>query len=94
MLEQAGIVIFSEWPKLCREETMMAINHTPWYLWPFVALWRLLATILNLTGRLLGLVLGLVLLIAGLALSVTVIGALIGIPLMIFGLLLMIRGLF
>ena len=31
-----------------------------WYFWPFVALWRLLAFILTLTGRILGVVLGLV----------------------------------
>ena len=34
---------------------------TPWYLWPFVALWELLAGIIKLTGRLVAAILGLVL---------------------------------
>jgi hypothetical protein len=67
---------------------------TPWIFWPFVALWRVLTGILALTGRLVGIVLGLALLIIGLVISLTVIGAIIGIPLMIFGLLLIVRGLF
>ena len=66
----------------------------PWILWPFVALWRLLAGILGLTGRIIGAVLGLVLVIAGFAVSLTVIGAVIGIPLMLFGFLLMVRSIF
>jgi hypothetical protein len=66
----------------------------PWIFWPFVAVWRLLAAILNLTGRLLGVILGVVLLVVGLVLSVTVIGAVVGIPLMVVGLLLVIRSLF
>jgi hypothetical protein len=66
----------------------------PWIFWPVVALWRLLAAILNLTGRLIGALLGLVLLIGGFVLSLTVIGAVIGIPLIILGLLLMVRSLF
>jgi hypothetical protein len=69
-------------------------HSVPWLLWPFMALWRLLAGIFALTGRLLAVVLGLVLLIVGLLLTITVIGAVVGIPLMIFGLLLILRGLF
>lgn len=65
-----------------------------WYFWPFVALWRLLAFILELTGRVVGVVVGLVLLIVGIVISLTVVGAIIGIPLAIFGLMLMIRGIF
>ena len=67
---------------------------TPWFLWPFVALWRLVTGILNLTGRLLAIVLGVVLMIIGVLVTVTVVGAVIGIPLIIFGFLLVIRGLF
>jgi len=62
--------------------------------WPFVALWKLLAGILTLTGRLIGAVLGLVLMIIGGILIVTVIGSPIGIPLAAFGALLAIRSLF
>jgi hypothetical protein len=62
--------------------------------WPFVALWKLLAAILNLTGRLIGAILGLVLMIVGTVLVVTVLGAPIGIPLATFGLLLVARSLF
>ena len=65
-----------------------------WYLWPFVALWRLLAFILELTGRILGLALVIVGIVLSLTLSLTVVGAIVGIPLAIFGLMLMVRGLF
>jgi len=66
----------------------------PLLLWPFYAIWRLVALILEITGRVLGVILGLVLLTVGLLVSLTVIGAVIGIPLMILGMLLMLRGLF
>lgn len=69
-------------------------NRTPWILRPFVALWRLLTLILELTGRVLAIVLGLVLMIGGGLLTATVVGAPIGIPLALFGLLLLLRGLF
>jgi hypothetical protein len=65
-----------------------------WYLWPFKALWDLLAFILTLTGRLIGAVLGLALAIVGLVLTVLVISAPVGIPLMVLGGLLMIRSIF
>jgi hypothetical protein len=63
-------------------------------LWPFWAIWRLLAWIVGLTGRLIAAVLGLVLMIAGLMISFTIVGLPIGIPLILFGFLLMIRGFF
>ncbi len=69
-------------------------SETPWILWPFVALWRLVAGLIALTGRLLAAVLGLVLMIVGVLLSITVIGAVAGIPLIIFGFMLLVRGLF
>ena len=62
--------------------------------WPFVALWKLLAGILNLTGRLVGAILGIVLMVVGLVLTVTVVGAIVGIPLIVFGFMLMVRSLF
>ncbi len=69
-------------------------RRTPWFLWPFVALWRLVAGIIAVTGRLLAAVIGLVLMIVGVILTVTVIGAVVGIPLIIFGFLLVLRGFF
>ena len=67
---------------------------TPWYLWPVVALWRLVAAIIGLTGRLVAVLLGVVLFTAGGLLTLTVVGAVAGIPLMIVGLLLIARGIF
>jgi hypothetical protein len=69
-------------------------KRTPWILWPFVAIWRLVAGIVELTGRLVAVVLGAVLLIVGAIVSVTIIGAVIGIPLAILGFLMILRGLF
>ena len=65
-----------------------------WYLWPFVALWWLLGFIVELTGRVIGIVLGLALVIVGIVISLTVVGAIVGVPLAVLGLLLMVRGLF
>ena len=69
-------------------------KNIPWYLWPFWAIWRLVEIILQFTGRVVAVVLGLVLMIAGALVSLTVIGAIIGVPLFIIGLLLVFRGLF
>ena len=69
-------------------------KRTPWFLWPFVALWRLLAFVLGLTGRLVLGVVGLVLMIAGLILTVTLIAAPVGIPLAVVGVLLVLRSIF
>jgi hypothetical protein len=69
-------------------------EHTPWILWPFVALWRLLAGIITVTGRLVAMILGVVFIIVGLVLTLTIIGAIVGIPLLIFGFMLIIRGFF
>ncbi len=67
---------------------------TPLILWPFVAIWKLLASIIEFTGRLIAVILGLVFMIIGVILSSTVIGAIIGIPLFILGILLIVRGFF
>ncbi len=67
---------------------------TSWILWPFVALWKLVAGIIEVTGRLVAALLGLVLMIVGVILTATIIGAVVGIPLIIFGFLLVIRGFF
>jgi hypothetical protein len=50
--------------------------------------------IIEATGRLIGAILGLVLMIVGVVLTITVIGAIVGIPLIIFGFMLVIRSLF
>jgi hypothetical protein len=65
-----------------------------WVWWPFVAIWRLLATIVELTGRFVAMVLGLVLMLVGALVSLTIIGAIVGVPLFIVGLLLTLRGIF
>ena len=69
-------------------------GRTPWILWPFVALWRLLALFIEITGRLVAAILGLVLMIVGVLVSLTVIGLIVGIPLIVFGFLLVVRGFF
>lgn len=66
----------------------------PWYLWPFAAIWKLLAVIVEMTGRFVAMVLGIVLLIVGVIVSLTIIGAIVGVPLAIIGLLLFFRGMF
>jgi len=79
------------------QEAKMTITyrrHNPWYLWPFWAIWKLVAGIVTATGRLVAVILGLVFLIVGVVLTVTVVGAIIGIPFIIFGLFLLVRGLF
>jgi hypothetical protein len=69
-------------------------KRTHWILWPFVALWRLLTWILEITGRLVAIILGCVLLIVGVVVSLTIVGAIVGIPIALFGFLLVMRGLF
>jgi hypothetical protein len=75
-------------------EDKMTKRNVPILLWPFYAIWRLIALIIEVTGRLIGAILGLVLMIAGVILTVTVVGAIVGIPLIVFGLMLTIRSLF
>ena len=65
-----------------------------WLFWPFIMLWRLITGIVELTGRLVAVVLGLVLMIVGVIVSLTVIGLIVGVPLAIVGFLLVWRGLF
>lgn len=69
-------------------------HHIPWFLWPFAAIWKLLAVIVEMTGRFLAMVLGLVFMLAGVLVSLTLIGAIVGIPLALIGLLLLLRGIF
>jgi hypothetical protein len=69
-------------------------KRTPWYFWPFVALWDLLAFILTLTGRLVAGIIGLVFMIVGIILSLTIIASPIGIPMIIIGFLMVVRSIF
>jgi hypothetical protein len=71
-------------------------RHYPilWIFWPFKAIWMLLATIVEMTGRLLAMIIGFLLVVVGVILSLTIIGAIIGIPLAIIGFLLILRGIF
>ncbi|MBT8066649.1 MAG: hypothetical protein KJO09_05370 [Gammaproteobacteria bacterium] len=69
-------------------------NRVPILLWPFYALWWLLTFILKAIGRLLCAILGLAIMIAGAAITMSVVGAPVGIPLAILGFLLLIRAIF
>jgi hypothetical protein len=69
-------------------------KRTHWLVWPFVAIWKLISGIVLLTGRLLAVVLGLVLMIAGLIITLIVVGAIVGIPIMVVGFMLTVRGFF
>ena len=71
-----------------------AERHIPWILWPVYAVWKLLTFILNITGRIICAFLGLAIMAAGVAISLSIIGAIIGIPLIAFGFLMTIRALF
>ena len=65
-----------------------------WLLYPFWLIWRLVIWIIEATGRLIGAILGLVLMMVGVVVSLTVVGAIVGIPLVIFGFMLLVRSLF
>jgi hypothetical protein len=69
-------------------------SQVPWILWPFYAVWKILTFVLNLTGRIICAITGLLLMVVGIAISMSVIGAIVGIPLAIFGILLTVRALF
>ena len=69
-------------------------HHLFWFLWPFKALWLLVAAILGLTGRLVGIIVGFVFIVVGIVISLTIIGAIVGIPLAIIGALMVLRGIF
>jgi len=72
---------------------MIDTKNTSCLLRPFIWLWNFIVYIVMLTGRLLAVVLGLLLILVGGILTVTLIGAIIGIPILIIGVLLVIRGL-
>ncbi len=66
----------------------------PWLLWPFYAIWRVVTFILELTSRIICALIGLALMAAGVAITVTIVAAPIGIPIAAFGFLLLVRALF
>lgn len=61
-------------------------------LWPFKMILSLVSSVVKLTGRLIAIVLGLVLMTVGFAATFTIIGGIVGIPLIIFGFLLLVKG--
>jgi hypothetical protein len=65
-----------------------------WYQWPFWIIWKLVVGIIEFTGRTVGVIIGLVLMIVGGILSLTIIGLIVGVPLIILGFLLVLRSLF
>ncbi len=69
-------------------------SNVPILLWPFYAIWRLLTFILNLIGRMISALLGIALMVGGVAIALSVVGAPLGIPLASLGFLLLIRALF
>jgi hypothetical protein len=69
-------------------------KRTPILLLPFVIVWSIFSFFLRLAGRVVTAVIGLVLMIAGIGLSVSMVAAPIGIPLAILGFLLMLRSIF
>ena len=69
-------------------------NKVPWFLYPLWLIWKLIAGIILFTGRLVGAIIGLVLMIVGIVASLTIVGLIVGIPLIIFGFLLMMRSIF
>ena len=69
-------------------------SSVPILLWPFYAIWRLLTFILNVVGRVLCALLGIAVMIGGVAITLSVIGAPLGIPLASLGFLLLVRALF
>ncbi len=72
---------------------MINPKNTHCLLRPIVWLWNLIAYIVMLTGRLVAVLLGFVLLLVGVILSITIVGAIAGIPILIIGVLLVVRGL-
>lgn len=63
-------------------------------LWPFRMIWELIEFLIKMTGRLLAAIVGVALMIAGGALTLTIVGAVVGIPLAVSGFLLFVRSLF
>lgn len=61
---------------------------------PFIAIWKLFEFFMKLTGKILAIILGLIIMIVGIVLCCTMVGMVVGIPILAFGFLLMVRGFF
>ncbi|MCD4673520.1 MAG: hypothetical protein K8R77_12725 [Anaerolineaceae bacterium] len=57
-------------------------------MWPFKAIFHLVFFIIELVGRFVAAVIGMVLILAGVIVSLTLIGAIVGVPLIIVGIFL------
>jgi len=66
----------------------------PLLLWPFYAMMQLVIWILKVTGRLLGIVLGVLMVVLGVVLCMTLVGAILGVPLTILGVMLSFKSIF
>ena len=73
---------------------VMSDRDVPILLWPFYAIWRLLTFVLEIVGRLICALIGLALMAAGTAITITVLAAPIGIPIAAVGFLLLVRAVF
>ena len=69
-------------------------NGVPILLWPFYAISRFLTFVLEMIGRLLCALLGIGLMVGGVAITLSIIGAPVGIPLASIGFLLLVRAIF
>jgi hypothetical protein len=72
----------------------MSDRDVPILLWPFYAIWRLLTFVVEMVGRLICALIGLALMAAGTAITITVLAAPIGIPIAAVGFLLLVRAVF
>jgi len=72
----------------------MSDRDIPILLWPFYAIWRVLTFIVEMVGRLICALIGLALMAAGTAITITVLAAPIGIPIAAVGFLLLVRAVF
>ncbi|NLN49794.1 MAG: hypothetical protein GX154_12075 [Clostridiales bacterium] len=63
-------------------------------LFPFILSWKIAAYMLKLTGKLLVVILGFIVLALGILLSLTIVGAIVGIPMIIIGFAMIIKGIF
>jgi hypothetical protein len=73
---------------------VMSDRNVPILLWPFYAIWRLLTFVVEMVGRLICALIGLALMAAGTAITITVLAAPIGIPIAAVGFLLLVRAVF
>ena len=64
------------------------------FLWPFQMIWGLLTGLLNMAGRLVCALIGIVVMLVGIALCFTIVGMIVGIPLALLGFGMLMRALF